>query len=134
MLRHGYDPRLASGTVAASATLAQIVPPSTVLILLGDQINIAFQSAQLAKGSFAPAVVSVGDLFAGALGPSLLLVALYLAYIAIIAWLKPASGPAVPTGKASNGTLLEVLLAPVVLIVAVLGSILFGIATPTEAA
>lgn len=134
MLRHGYDPRLASGTVAASATLAQIVPPSTVLILLGDQINIAFQSAQLAKGSFAPDVVSVGDLFAGALGPSLLLVALYLAYIAIVAWLKPASAPAVRSDDAPKGSLLEVLLAPVVLIVAVLGSILFGIATPTEAA
>ncbi|HWK94257.1 MAG TPA: TRAP transporter large permease subunit [Pseudolabrys sp.] len=134
MLRHGYDPRLASGTVAASATLAQIVPPSTVLILLGDQINIAFQSAQLAKGSFAPDVVSVGDLFAGALGPSLLLVALYLAYIAVVAWLKPASAPAAPAGEAPKSSLLEVLLAPVVLIVAVLGSILFGIATPTEAA
>jgi len=134
MLRHGYDPRLASGTVAASATLAQIVPPSTVLILLGDQINIAFQSAQLAKGSFAPDVVSVGDLFAGALAPSLLLVILYVAYIAVVAWLKPASAPAVRIGEAPKGSLLEVLLAPVVLIVAVLGSILFGIATPTEAA
>jgi len=134
MLRHGYDPRLASGTVAASATLAQIVPPSTVLILLGDQINIAFQSAQLAKGSFAPEVISVGDLFAGALGPSLLLVALYLAYIALVAWLKPASAPAVVATDLRQGSLVEVLLAPVVLIVAVLGSILFGIATPTEAA
>ncbi|RDV03440.1 TRAP transporter large permease [Undibacter mobilis] len=134
MLRHGYDPRLASGTVAASATLAQIVPPSTVLILLGDQINIAFQAAQLAKGSFAPDVVSVGDLFAGALGPGLLLVVLYLVYIAAVAWLKPASAPAVATGDAPKGSLLEILLAPVVLIVAVLGSILFGIATPTEAA
>lgn len=134
MLRHGYDPRLASGTVAASATLAQIVPPSTVLILLGDQINTAFQAAQLAKGSFAPDVVSVGDLFAGALGPGLLLVVLYLAYIALVAWLKPASAPSAPTGEAPKDSLLEILLAPVVLIVAVLGSILFGIATPTEAA
>lgn len=134
MLRHGYDPRLASGTVAASATLAQIVPPSTVLILLGDQINIAFQAAQLAKGSFVPDVVSVGDLFAGALGPGLLLVALYLAYIAFIAWLKPASAPAVTATDLPQGSVLEVLLVPVVLIVAVLGSILFGIATPTEAA
>lgn len=134
MLRHGYDPRLASGTVAASATLAQIVPPSTVLILLGDQINIAFQSAQLAKGSFAPDVVSVGDLFAGALGPGLLLIVLYLAYIALVAWLKPASAPAVAATDLPQGSLVEVLLAPVVLVVAVLGSILIGIATPTEAA
>jgi len=134
MLRHGYDPRLAAGTVAASATLAQIIPPSTVLILLGDQINIAYQAAQLAKGSFAPDVVSVGDLFAGALGPGLLLVVLYLAYIAVVAWLKPASAPAANTGEAPGGGLVEALLAPVVLVVAVLGSILFGIATPTEAA
>ena len=134
MLRHGYDPRLAAGSVAASATLAQIIPPSTVLILLGDQINIAYQAAQLAKGSFAPDVVSVGDLFAGALGPGILLVALYLAYIAFVAWLKPASAPAANTGEAPGGGLVEALLAPVVLIVAVLGSILFGIATPTEAA
>ena len=134
MLRHGYDPRLAAGTGAAAATLAQIVPPSTVLIQLGDQINIAYQSAQLAKGSFAPDVVSVGDLFAGALGPSLLLVALYLSYIAVVAWLKPVSAPAAPTGETPKGGLLDVLLAPVVLIVAVLGSILVGIATPTEAA
>jgi len=134
MLRHGYDPRLAAGTVAASATLAQIVPPSTVLILLGDQINIAYQAAQLAKGSFAPDVVSVGDLFAGALGPGLLLVVLYLAYIAVVAWLKPSSAPAVAAQESPKGSLAEALLAPVVLIVAVLGSILFGIATPTEAA
>lgn len=134
MLRHGYDPRLASGTVAASATLAQIVPPSTVLILLGDQINIAFQAAQLAKGSFAPDVVSVGDLFAGALGPSLLLVVLYLAWIAIVAGLRPGSAPAIKAIERAQDGLVEVLLAPIVLVVAVLGSILFGIATPTEAA
>lgn len=134
MLRHGYDPRLAAGTVAASATLAQIVPPSTVLVVLGDQLNIAYQAAQLAQGTFAPNVVSVGDLFAGALGPGLLLVVLYLAYIALIAWLKPQSAPAVTATATPIGSLIEALLAPVVLIVAVLGSILFGIATPTEAA
>ncbi|MFA6266636.1 MAG: TRAP transporter large permease subunit [Pseudolabrys sp.] len=134
MLRHGYDPRLAAGTVAASATLAQIVPPSTVLVVLGDQLNIAYQAAQLAKGSFAPNVVSVGDLFAGAIGPGLLLVTLYLAYIALIAWLKPQHAPAVAAGEAPAGSLAEALFAPLALIVAVLGSILFGIATPTEAA
>lgn len=134
MLRHGYDPRLAAGTVAASATLAQIVPPSTVLVILGDQLNIAYQAAQLAQGTFAPNVVSVGDLFAGALGPGLLLVTLYLAYIALVAWLKPNSTPAVTASAAPTDSLIEALLAPVVLIVAVLGSILFGVATPTEAA
>ena len=134
MLRHGYDPRLAAGTVAASATLAQIVPPSTVLVILGDQLNIAYQAAQLAQGTFAPNVVSVGDLFAGALGPGLLLVVLYLGYIALVAWLKPQSAPAVAAAAVAAGSLTAALLAPVILIVAVLGSILFGIATPTEAA
>jgi tripartite ATP-independent transporter DctM subunit len=135
MMRHRYDPRLAAGTVAASATLAQIIPPSTVLVVLGDQLNNAYQSAQLAQGKFAPAVISVSDLFAGAIGPGLLLVGLYLGYLVAIAVLRPASCPAV-TGpdKRTQGGLIEVLLAPALLIVAVLGSILYGVATPTEAA
>lgn len=134
MLRHGYDPRLAAGTVAASATLAQIVPPSTVLILLGDQINIAYQTAQLAEGIFAPDTVSVSDLFAGAVLPGVLLVGSYLAFLAGMAIWKPATCPAVAQRDAPAGRLAEALMAPVVLIVAVLGSILLGIATPTEAA
>ncbi|MEJ2435158.1 MAG: TRAP transporter large permease subunit, partial [Pseudolabrys sp.] len=85
MLRHGYDPRLAAGTVAASATLAQIVPPSTVLVVLGDQLNNAYQAAQLAQRNFAPNVVSVSDLFAGAVLPGLLLVGLYLAFLVAMA-------------------------------------------------
>src|SRR5262249_36885572 len=76
MLRHGYDKRLAAGTVAATATLAQIMPPATVLVLLGDQLNIAYQAAQLAEGKFAPDTVTVGDLFAGAIVPGLMLVGL----------------------------------------------------------
>ena len=134
MLRHGYDPRLAAGTVAASATLAQIVPPSTVLVVLGDQLNNAYQAAQLAQGAASPNVVSVSDLFAGAIVPGLLLVALYLAFLVGMAMLKPASCPAVAASETSSGSLIEALLAPVALIVAVLGSILYGIATPTEAA
>ncbi len=134
MLRHGYDPRLAAGAVAASATLAQIVPPSTVLVVLGDQLNNAYQSAQLAQGNFAPNVVSVSDLFAGAILPGLLLVGLYLAYLVAMAVLRPQSCPAVAAETVSRGSLVEALLAPVVLIVAVLGSILYGVATPTEAA
>jgi tripartite ATP-independent transporter DctM subunit len=135
MIRHGYDPRLAAGTVAASATLAQIIPPSTVLVVLGDQLNNAYQSAQLAQGKFAPNVISVSDLFAGAIFPGLLLVGLYLAFLVAIALLRPNSCPAVgmPETRPATG-LLEALLAPVLLIVAVLGSILFGVATPTEAA
>jgi tripartite ATP-independent transporter DctM subunit len=134
MLRHGYEPRLAAGTVAASATLAQIVPPSTVLVVLGDQLNNAYQAAQLAQGNFSPNVVSVSDLFAGAILPGLLLVGLYLAYLAAVAVLRPASCPAVAKSEAPQGSLIEALLAPVALIAAVLGSILYGVATPTEAA
>ena len=133
MLRHGYDPRLAAGTVAASATLAQIIPPSTVLVLLGDQLNNAYQAAQLAQGKVSPDVVSVSDLFAGALLPGLLLVGLYLAFLVTIAALRPETCPAVAAAEKPGG-LIEALLAPVALIVAVLGSILYGVATPTEAA
>jgi tripartite ATP-independent transporter DctM subunit len=135
MMRHGYDPRLAAGTVAASATLAQIVPPSTVLVVLGDQLNNAFQSAQLAQGNFAPNVISVSDLFAGAILPGLLLVGLYLGYLIVVAWLRPDRCPPILASNTSRQSgLLEALLAPIVLIAAVLGSILFGVATPTEAA
>jgi tripartite ATP-independent transporter DctM subunit len=135
MLRHGYDPRLAAGTVAASATLAQIIPPSTVLVVLGDQLNDAYQAAQLAQGDFAPHIVSVSDLFAGAIVPGLLLVGLYLAFLVAMAVWKPATCPAVTAADtAAKSSLVEALLAPAALIVAVLGSILYGVATPTEAA
>lgn len=138
MLRHGYDPRLAAGTVAATATLAQIMPPATVLVLLADQINIAFQSAQLAAGKFSPDSVSIGDLFAGAIIPALLLVTLYLLFQIAVAIFRPAACPAVPAEAPAHGSVtlrvLEALVAPVLLIVVVLGSILAGLATPTEAA
>jgi tripartite ATP-independent transporter DctM subunit len=138
MLRHGYDRRLAAGAVAASATLAQIIPPSTVLVVLGDQLNNAYQTAQLAQGKFAPASVSVGDLFAGALVPGFVLVALYVAYLAGVAFMRPRAAPAIPPAagdtRVSGLRLLAVLGAPLALIIAVLGSILAGIATPTESA
>jgi tripartite ATP-independent transporter DctM subunit len=140
MLRHGYDPRLAAGTVAATATLAQIFPPATVLVLLGDQMSNAYQSAQLAQGIFAPQAVTVSDLFAGAIIPGLALVGLYLAYLIAMAVLCPQASPALPPardglrGAVLAQRLLAVLIAPVLLIFAVIGSILAGIATPTEAA
>src|SRR6188508_2801082 len=96
MLRHGYDPRLAAGTVAATATLAQIFPPATVLVLLGDQLSNAYQAAQLSKGIFAPKSVSVSDLFAGAIVPGFTLVALYLLYLVAMAMFFPKSSPAMP--------------------------------------
>jgi len=140
MLRFGYDPRLAAGTVAATATLAQIFPPATVLVLLGDQLGNAYQAAQLSEGIFAPRSVNVSDLFAGALLPGLALVGLYLLYLIAVAILRPKAAPAMPPDpNAPRGLklarrLAQVLVAPVLLILAVLGSILGGVATPTEAA
>ena len=139
MLRFGYDPRLAAGTVAATATLAQIFPPATVLLLLGDQLGNAYQAAQLAKGVFAPRSLTVSDLFAGALVPGFALVALYLLFLVAVAMLWPHASPALPPDpKAPRGLalarrLIEVLVAPLALILAVLGSILGGVATPSEA-
>jgi tripartite ATP-independent transporter DctM subunit len=140
MLRHGYDKALAAGTVAATATLAQIFPPATVLILLGDQLSNSYQAAQLAQGNFAPQTVSVADLFAGAIIPGLALVMLYMVYLIGIAIFFPQKSPAIaPDPEALHGfalarRLIAVLIAPIALILAVLGSILGGIATPTEAA
>ena len=138
MLRHGYDPRLAAGTVAATSTLAQVFPPATVLVLLGDQIANAWQSAQLAKGVFAPQPVTVTDLFAGAIVPGFLLVALYLAYLLRSPGCKPKWSPAIPPDTSARKdaavSLLRALIAPLALIFIVLGSILGGFATPTEAA
>src|SRR5438105_6346917 len=85
MLRHGYDPRLAAGTVAATATLAQIFPPATVLVLLGDQMSNAYQAAQLSQGIYAPQSVTVADLFAGAILPGFALVGCYLLYLIAVA-------------------------------------------------
>jgi tripartite ATP-independent transporter DctM subunit len=140
MLRHGYDKALAAGTVAATATLAQIFPPATVLVLLGDQLSNSYQAAQLAQGNFAPQTVSVADLFAGAIIPGLVLVMLYMVYLIGVAIFFPKKSPAIapdpaaPRGFALARRLLAVLIAPIALILAVLGSILGGIATPTEAA
>ncbi len=140
MLRFGYDKRLAAGTVAATATLAQIFPPATVLVLLGDQLGNAYQAAQLAQGNFAPRSLTVADLFAGALLPGLALVVLYLIYVGAVAIFFPKAAPSLPPDpKAPRGLalarkLVEVLIAPLGLIIAVLGSILGGIATATEAA
>jgi tripartite ATP-independent transporter DctM subunit len=140
MLRHGYDKALAAGTVAATATLAQIFPPATVLILLGDQLSNSFRAAQLAQGNFAPQAVSVADLFAGAIMPGLVLVFLYILYVIAVAFFFPKKAPAIapdptaPHGFALARRLGAVLIAPLALILAVLGYILGGVATPTEAA
>ena len=136
MLRRGYDPRIAAGTICAAGTLGQVIPPSIVLVLLGDVLSSAYSQAQISLGVFAPDTVSVGDLFVGALLPGLLLVVLYVVYIVTIAVLRPAAMPAhVQDGeRAGVIQLVLALLPPLVLIVAVLGSIIGGFATPTEAA
>jgi tripartite ATP-independent transporter DctM subunit len=140
MLRHGYNKALAAGTVAATSTLAQIFPPATVLILLGDQLSDSYAAAQMAQGNFAPQTIAVADLFAGAIVPGLVLVLAYMLYLIGVAIVFPKSSPAVtlvptaPGGVAFLRQLIAVLLAPIALILAVLGSILGGVATPTEAA
>ncbi|GIX34908.1 MAG: C4-dicarboxylate ABC transporter [Lysobacteraceae bacterium] len=137
MLRHGYCPRLAAGTICASGTLGQIIPPSIVLVLLGDQLGNAYQQAQLRLGNYNPDTVSVGDLFAGAMLPGLGLVVLYAAWVGWVALRHPERAPALPAAALARGSLrrlLRALLPPLGLIVAVLGSILGGVATPTEAA
>jgi tripartite ATP-independent transporter DctM subunit len=137
MLRRGYSPEIASGTICASGTLGQIIPPSIILVMLGDVMSTAYQHAQLEQGIFSPKTVSVGDLFAGALIPGLLLVLLYIIYLLAVAFFKPLAMPAHIRGADERVTLLQVLAAitpPLFLIFAVLGSILGGKATPTEAA
>lgn len=137
MLRAKYDPKLASGVICASGTLGQIIPPSTVLIFMGDMLSSINAQVQMAQGNFAPKPVTVGDLFAGAFLPGLLLVGLYIAYMIFKAATQPETCPATPmTDEDRKGIVKEVavaLIPPLVLILLVLGSILTGIATPTEA-
>ena len=131
MLKAGYPAPLATGGIAAAGTLGQIIPPSIVLVLLGDVLSSAYQQAQLRLGVFSTQTVSVGDLFAGALIPGLLLVLLYLGWM----WIKaPRVGEVLEEQIAPAGHWLGVLVAPLALIGVVLGSILGGVATPTEAA
>ena len=137
MLRRGYDPAVATGSLAATGTLGQIIPPSIILVLLGDVLSGAYQQAQLRMGIFAPQTVTVSDLFIGALLPGLLLVGLYLLYLAGVALLQPHKLPATPAEQRQPlrlAGLFGSLLPPLLLIMAVLGSILGGIATATEAA
>ena len=124
MLKHGYSPALASGTIAASGTLGQIIPPSIILILLGDVIG-----------------VPVGRLFMGAVTPGLLLIILFIIYILVHAWWRPHSAPVLSVDRLTHGEgvslpvrFIKSLMPPLLLIVAVLGSIFFGIASPTESA
>lgn len=139
MLRRGYDPAFASGSIAAAGTLGQIIPPSIVLILLGDVISNAFQRAQLQQGIMSPETVSVGHLFAGALLPGLMLVGFYICWQLFVALTTPKKAPAIPAAELGSrkevwAAAMKTLPPPLILIIAVLGSILAGVATPTEAA
>jgi tripartite ATP-independent transporter DctM subunit len=139
MLKHGYDPKISTGLICASGTLGQIIPPSIVLVLLGDVLSNAYQQAQLDMGIFSPETISVSDLFIGALIPGLILVSLYILYIVAIAIFDKDAMPATANidNVYANHLLHDVvksLLPPLALIFSVLGSIIGGLATPTEAA
>ncbi|TCM85006.1 TRAP transporter large permease [Rhodovulum steppense] len=130
----GVDKRLAAGLICAAGTLGQVIPPSIVLVLLGDQIGNVYLEAQQRAGNFAPDAVSVGDLFAGALIPGLMLVAFYALYVALRLKPAPLTAPPAPRDPVPAAEVLFTFLPPVLLILAVLGSILAGVATTTEAA
>ena len=137
MLQRGYSPALATGTICATGTLGQIIPPSIALVLLGDVLSNGYQQAQLNMGIFAPKSISVGDLFAGAIIPGLCLVGLYLSYILVRVLVNPDSMPPASRSRDEKivlAPIIRALLPPLCLIMAVLGSIIGGYATPTEAA
>ena len=134
MLRAGYKPSLATGTICATGTLGQIIPPSIALVLLGDVMSSAYQQAQLNMQVVNTATVSVGDLFVGALVPGVILVLLYCLYIVATALIKPEHAPPAVVEPIKLSQLASGLLPPLLLITLVLGSILAGAATPTEAA
>ncbi len=137
MLKAGYDEKFATGTICASGTLGQIIPPSIVLILLAEMLQGANEEAGLIKGDLAPLPVTAIDLFAGALMPGLLLVLMFIIYILILARLRPNDLPAKKTDKNSSEVFRNIIfeiIPPIFLILSVLGSIFLGIATPTESA
>lgn len=136
MLSRQYDPSLSAGTICATGTLGQIIPPSIALVILGDVLSAAYQQSQLNVGNFSARTVSVGDLFMGAIIPGLILVVCYALYVVIRAYLSPKMAPSQEVTIVSGRwkIMLTSLLPPFVLISSVLGSILLGIATPTEAA
>ena len=138
MMKRGYSPPLSTGVIAASGTLGQIIPPSIVLVLLGDVLSSAYTDAQTSQGAWSIETISVGDLFVGAIVPGLILVSSYLLYVLIVSVLNsesmPSQAESSTTKKINLGVLITVLLPPLFLILAVLGSIIFGFATITEAA
>ena len=137
MMKAGYDQKIATGTICAAGTLGQIIPPSIVLVLLATILQGADEEAAMLVGNLAPEPVTAIDLFAGALLPGLLLVVLFIIFIYFYARINPSSCPPVETNKSRGEIYMEAaksIIPPITLIVLVLGSILFGVATPTESA
>ena len=138
MIKRDYAQSLSTGVIAASGTLGQIIPPSIVLVLLGDVLSSAYTDAQTSQGAWSIETISVGDLFIGAIVPGLILVSSYLLYVLIVSFLNPESMPSQTesstTKRISLRVLITVLFPPLFLILSVLGSIIFGLATITEAA
>jgi len=133
MLKNNYPKSLSCGVICASGTLGQIIPPSLVLILLADVISSAYQQAQLNMGIFSPETVTISDLFAGALLPGLLLPMIYIFYIKSLK-INSITILHKKDTSISDVNIVRSLIAPIFLIIIVLGSIIFGIATPSEAA
>jgi tripartite ATP-independent transporter DctM subunit len=137
MMKAGYDQKIATGTICAAGTLGQIIPPSIVLVLLATILQGANEEAAMLRGELAPDPVTAIDLFAGAILPGLMLVVMFIIFIYFYARIFPNSCPPIKTDRTKNEIYIEALksiLPPIILIVLVLGSILFGIATPTESA
>ncbi|MCA8909285.1 MAG: TRAP transporter large permease subunit, partial [Rhodospirillaceae bacterium] len=136
MMRAGYGKPLASGVVISAGTLGQIIPPSTMLIILADVMSSGYQQAQYEMGRFSVDTISVGQVFAAALVPGLMLVGIYIVFVLVLAALRPEAAPAMrdSADPIDLKRTLVMLMPPLLLIVAVLGSILGGVATPTEAA
>ena len=137
MQKNNYSTELSTGIICASGTLGQIIPPSIVLVMLGDVISSSYQYSQMNLGNYSPRTVSVGDLFAGALLPGVILVLFYISYILLISFIDPKSAPKNKEsniGPENQTKIISSLLPPIGLMVVVLGSILLGVATPTEAA
>ncbi|RCL43176.1 MAG: C4-dicarboxylate ABC transporter [Gammaproteobacteria bacterium] len=137
MQKNNYSTELSTGIICASGTLGQIIPPSIVLVMLGDVISSSYQYTQMNLGNYSPRTVSVGDLFAGALIPGVILVLFYISYILLISYIDPKSAPKnkeSDIGPDNPKKIISSLLPPLGLMVLVLGSILLGMASPTEAA
>ena len=136
MLKWNYNKKISAGIICASGTLGQIIPPSIVLVLLADIFQGANEQASQITGDLAPTPVSSVDLFAGAILPGMLLVIMYIFWIFICSIFKPEIFPIIKNSneKINLGNLFFTILPPILLIILVLGSILFGIATPTESA